>query len=375
MTITVCAVRLPGCLLCLSLILLLPASTNAQEVIFHTCGDGTKLGDKLASFADQTAVNTLVISGICDTSENPVSTGGTIHNPFFVAGFTNLTIRAGVGGATLSGPSDVCTPGEPAPSGGYVLSILNSSRVALENLQVTGGRGVQVSNSNVLTTTPQNFGNTVSGSRTTGFDVQNGGALNLKGVDVVTNSCQHGVSVIGNSSLISSATIQNNGEIGVKATAPASVSLNSGSKIHDNGTAGVHYSGPGRLVMALTEVYGNGQAPAGGLASNPGGVVGIWGAFVQTIASSIHDNAGPGVYLRLNATSALTNTTVQSNVGGGLNLYQGSVADLSSFGGVNVLNGNATGSIGDINCDAYSQVFGDVSAVASNKCPLQGNSK
>jgi hypothetical protein len=372
MTITVCAVRLPGCLLCLSLILLLPASTNAQEVIFHTCGDGTKLGDKLASFADQTAVNTLVISGICDTSENPVSTGGTIHNPFFVAGFTNLTIRAGVGGATLSGPSDVCTPGEPAPSGGYVLSILNSSRVALENLQVTGGRGVQVSNSNVLTTTPQNFGNTVSGSRTTGFDVQNGGALNLKGVDVVTDSCVAGVSVSGNSSFTSAATIRNSGEDGVRASAPAAVQLNNGSKIHDNGTVGLSYSGPGRVVMFLADVYGNGLAPAGLSASAPGGVRALWGAFVQSVGSNIHDNAGPGVSLRLNATSALTNTTVQFNVGGGLNLQQGSVADLTSVGGVNVLNGNASGSIGDINCDAYSQVFGDASGVASNKCPLQG---
>ena len=50
-------------------------------------------------------------------------------------------------------------------------------------------------------------------------------------------------------------------------------------------------------------------------------------------------------------------------------------AELSVLVGPNVLQGNGGGSIGDVNCDAFSQVFGDVSGVATNKCSLQGNGK
>jgi hypothetical protein len=48
------------------------------------------------------------------------------------------------------------------------------------------------------------------------------------------------------------------------------------------------------------------------------------------------------------------------------------MAELSVLVGPNVLQGNGGGGIGDVNCDAYSQVFGDVSGVASNKCRLKG---
>jgi parallel beta helix pectate lyase-like protein len=178
--------------------------------------------------------------------------------------------------------------------------------------------------------------------------------------------------VIGNSSLISPATIRNNGDTGVNASAPAAVTLPSGGKIHGNGTAGAVYAGPGRIQLAGTEVYNNGLAPVGVHASNPGGVVAIQGALVQLASANVHDNGGSGVYLRLNATGVFTNTTVQSNPGGGLNLNQGSLAELSVLVGPNVLQTNGGGTIGDVNCDAYSQVFGDLSGVATNKCPLKG---
>jgi hypothetical protein len=363
--------RLFGHLLCLSVLVMLPAVAAAQQDLVHDCGTG-KLGDTIGDFIDKTQVNTLTINGTCDTSENPFATGTTVRNSFIIAGFTNLTIKAGAGGATLSAASDACTPGANPPPGGFVLQIFDSGRIALENLQITGGRGLAVTNSTVVTNRPANAGNTFSGSRTTGISLMDGSNLTLKSVDLVQNNCQHGVVVIGNSSLISSATIRNNGDTGVNASAPAAVTLPGGSKIHDNGTAGVVYSGPGRVQLAGTEVYANGLAPVGVNASNPGGVVAILGALAQLVGANVHDNGGSGVYLRLNSTGLLTNTTVQSNPSGGLNLNQGSMAELSVLVGPNVLQGNGGGGIGDVNCDAYSQVFGDVSGVASNKCRLKG---
>ena len=53
------------------------------------------------------------------------------------------------------------------------------------------------------------------------------------------------------------------------------------------------------------------------------------------------------MYLRLNATGVLANTTVQFNPGGGLNLNQGSMAELSPLVGPNVLQSNGGGTIGD----------------------------
>jgi hypothetical protein len=92
-------------------------------------------------------------------------------------------------------------------------------------------------------------------------------------------------------------------------------------------------------------------------------------------AAHLVDHVLPDVPVRQNATGVLTNSVVQSNPAGGLNLNQGSMADLSSLVVRTSSKATAGGNIGDVNCDAYSQVFGDVSGVGSNKCSLQANGK
>jgi len=375
-------------------LLLVPAiAQGATVVVVYDCGAG-QMTSKTIDGAPQPApvtqtlratmnglvktdVNTLRLIGTCSTTQHGTNQQG-FHFSFDASGHTNLTITSDSGIATLSAPSETCTPGQAAPTGGTaVLFISSSDRVVLQNLTITGGRGLSISDSVV-----QSFGGvTVSGSRTNGIAVGGGRGSNLTltGSDVVTDNCSNGLFVT-ESLVVSGADITNNRAIGVFAGPSTNVIINLGSVISGNGTAGAITNG-GWLTLNGAEVSSNGAAPLGqdAVSGDFGGVVGRVNAVVQVTQSSIvRNNTGAGVRLNLNSTGIVGGgAIVEANSAGGLNLIEGSVArlDANLAGGIPLLRSNGGGSVGDLNCDAYSQAFGNASGVLSNKCVIQGGGK
>jgi hypothetical protein len=291
---------------------------------------------------------------------------------FVVNVFLNLTI---IGPANLSrSSSGACAPPTPLPAFEPVLQILNSDRVVLRNLSISGGSGLFISDSAVVSGGDM----TVSESSNNGIALggvvgSRGTSLTLTASDVVQNSCANGVFVPPFSTLLSAANIHHNGAWGISGAGFITIT---GGSIHDNGIGGVTVSGPGKaLVVSFGSITisSNGGNP---LARDPtfrAGVSGVAGGIVQVVGDvTISGNiGGPGILLRLNSTGFFGDMNVTGNAGGGVKLQYASVADFTSFQGVAELHDNLDATIGDLHCDDYSNAFGDVSGAVQNNCPKE----
>jgi hypothetical protein len=372
-------------------LLLVPASAQAATVVVvYDCNSGqtmsktsddTPLGGFPTPQRLQTAinnlaktdVNTIRLIGTCSTTTQNLPNANGFHPGYNVSGFSNLTLRGDSGPATLSSPSQACTAASPLE----VLSISTSSRVVLQDVVITGGNGVGVSDSVVLSL----GGISIDGSRTSGIAIRggSGSTVTIANGDVVSNNCTHGVVVTSPSLVfINGAAVRDNGVNGVFAGPSSNVFIAANAVVSGNGTTGVQTSG-GRLSVFNSEISWNGGNPTGAGSGTvfPGGIAANFLAGVTLgTGARVMNNSGSGVHLSLNSIGLLTNgATVQGNSGGGVNLIEGSIARLDATGGVPVLSGNGGGSTGDVNCDAYSQVLGNTAGVASNKCQTQGPNK
>ena len=351
-----------------SVVLLLPvlalSGTAHADVRNVDCDAGGNLQTEINAFSNKTVTNTLNVNGTCSPAP-----GAT----FFAVGFSDLTI-AGTSIATLQSSSAAC--GSPASP---TLFIRDSPRVTLRNLAITGGSGLLIVDSTVISAAAGGDTSdlTISGSSGSGISVGQvvggrGSSLTLTESDVIANNCQNGVFVGPAGTLVSQADIHDNGEWGISGSASSHIAVTGGS-LHHNGIGGATTNGPGKLLIASVSapvsIHSNGSNPQGLNAAFSAGVSGIWGANVQIVgAVTIENNVGPGVLLRLNSTGPMGAMTVQSNAGGGMSLQLGSVVDFTSFPGPAMLQGNGGGTFGDLLCDTSSQAFGDVSQVGDNKC-------
>lgn len=330
-----------------------PRVGAAQTVVTVDCSaPDADLQGAINSFPNKLGANRLNITGTCS---------GT----FNVVDFSNLTIAGVNGVATLAGPAGACGTGGPG-----TLFVRDSARVVLSNLTITGGGGLIVQDSTVLSGgNPTNV--TVTGSHAAGvtinqFALARGASVSLTSSDAVYGNCGSGIAGFAAANVTTVAHLHDNGGFGL-AMSSGTAWVQKGSEIDNNGAGGISLNGPGRIFLAGGHVHDNGGDPN----ANPAfraGVSGAWGALVQIVGDTntvIEHNVGPGVLLQLNSTGAFGPFISQSNSAGGVSLLYGSAAQFIDLPTPAVLTGN-TG--GDLVCDSASTVFGDISLVTDNRC-------
>ena len=267
-----------GALLLVSL-LIWPGIASADFVTVDCdtpgSGDGVTSFDNLQAAIDYLhsvgadGFHTIEVTGTCSFPRDNDGDGiqdtdfdsSALWNSFFVADFTNLSIQAPGGlTATLSQPVLTCDIRDRDQGHRLVplLQIRESPNVRLSGLTITGGRGVNLTNSNV-----RFEGDViVTGSHGNGVGVFGaaGSQLTLRGLgNEVGSNCRTGI-FAGRGSL---ADIRND------------------ARIHDNEQFGLlSFEGGRASVGGQTVIEGN-------LA---GGILGTFGAFVTVFGQTLIQN-------------------------------------------------------------------------------------
>ena len=355
-------IRRGSLLMLLVLVLLWPKVAFAQTVVL--CDSGDDLQAAIDSL-DPTVRNHLLVNGTCV----PISRG------FRIQGFVNLRLE---GPATLAHTPEACGVGVVRDA----LRITDSDVVWVD-LIITGGRGVTIVDSNLRADVAEGRPVSVTNSSRDGINVtgESGSRLRLQAGDEVAFNCRNGIRVGEGSRGGGAAYIHDNGGFGLRAVSNGFIEAT--GTVENNAFGGLFGSAGSRVLVfgsALISGNGNNADPTnfafpfrGGVTARLGAVVTIAGPSDGSGGPVISGNTGPGVLLHLNTTvSVRGDVTIQGNPDGGVILTQASVAEFNTDNGPISVTNNGTGQIGDVFCDNYSQVFGDVTGVTSNKCQLQG---
>lgn len=281
--------------------------------------------------------------------QNAVTITGQCAESILVSGFTNLTISAGSGGATLNpGPSyalridksdqvylnGLTFDGNNVATNGYPLVwVYESTRVNFKNciFQKNGSdEGLRIDNSRdisvgpatltgnagagltmfgpstvslgswdtpLLSTTVQNngLGTPQGNSGAAGIVVSGGGSLFLAPGAIIQNNTNDGVDISQHSQLStccepSTITIQNNGRSGVSASASSDLSLYAVT-IQGNKTSGVSLDHSTASTWVVT-IQGNGDVTQ---PSNSFGISLNGNSSASVMQGSVTGNYGPGV--------------------------------------------------------------------------------
>lgn len=337
------------------------------------------------------------LGGLPTNSSHAIYVLGTCAEVINLNNFQNLSIRKHPSAAV----AEIVPPaGAPTTCGsGYssLITFNNTSGTQLENITVTGGRGLRVSNSTVTLA-----GVTVQNSLGDGINLLTGSKITLDGPagqNFVTSNCGNGITA-GSGSAVDvrgNNDITDNGGAAVQSSAASvnvfggggtvtiarnsfGIRVNPGSAVSVLAPVGTilidgnkHYGisvvqGAAITMFGNVIVQGNMAAPTlSFVIAHPAGIYAEYGAILNIFAGvKVQGNFGAGIAAHMKGIVGLGNAapgiTVSGNTGGGLVLTQSSIAE--SFPG-NVFSGN-TGA--DASCDNSSELVGDVTGIGVVNC-------
>ena len=336
--------------------------------------DHSSINDALAVLDPSAPGHIITVTGTCDEGDEG-------NRSVVIRNFDQLTLQAPVDQlATISRPAVACDQSEFR----RVLQIFNSTDIILSRLTITGGVGVQVSNSTIQLYEDL----TVANSFRHGVDVTGGSNVTFgherlapDSHNFFENNCRAGVNVGFGSSVgfRGDNTIQGNRD-GVQVGSGAFARFAPGTRgdgtfftttIQNNQLRGVNAFGQSSVrIIDKTIIYNNGMDadPADPGFDNRAGVRVSFGADVRVAGvvdeprPEIMNNDGPGILASFQTKLLLENSTIMFNTEEGVRLLNMSAAN--SVGG-NTISDNG---VADVSCDSTSLLFGDVTGISSIFC-------
>ena len=353
-----------------------PAFASAQ--VYVECIGGLPAPPETRAFTDfQAAIDSLEKEGgiqtieVSGTCENVIAEAR--HVPFRINGFkTQLRIQGVPPFANLNQTAVTCGVEPTGTPPNRVLRITESSNVRLTGLNINGGNGVLVDDSDVTFDSVVVEGGNVlvrgeAGSR---FRLNNGSQVN--------NSCSHGILVDrGSFGSARDAVIEGNTGFGLLTFDGGRVTANGTTMVLRNVQGGmfVGFGGTG-TVAGAAEIRENGanSDPSSFLFPFRSGVVAQFGSILfvggprdpatglpEGPRPRIDDNFGPGILLDLNSTARVRIMTASGNDGGLIVTHESAVELQEAV----TLSGNG---FADLDCDQSSLAFGDLTGVGNNRC-------
>jgi hypothetical protein len=378
------------------LFLLAPAVTHASDVTVDCVGlnPGT-FATITAALASMTPSGPNSIFVTCSTTEN-----------VRITNFTGLFINATPGTATVT-----ATDANHRP-----LVIFNSSNVAIDGLNFSGGRGVAINSSNnvqlgdggISGSSGQglnSFNSSVDlfgSSNTSLFTIQNsvrsgivaqGGTLSLDGGVVVTNNSRLGIAMLTGHLLLNGGDggvttpdniISNNGLTGVEVADTAECDAGGGNSILNNGSfgllvihtstviwggggtisgnqgVGVHIGETSHGEFDTVSITGNGAASTTGV-----GGMEVTDHSDTYIDGGVNASSNTGIGIQVNLSSLLNSLggdTINNNTDDGVEV---DVLSVVKFAANDTITGNGKFAL---HCGNGSLVVGDVSTYKPKKC-------